>query len=234
MRSLTQTPSRSESSEGFLNVPHADSQDSSSVGSGSNSLEDSLSQRTSSEYTAHLGSFRNHLENTHVMMWAVLLFLYDVWWWCRSRLILSLVLACSLCVKEREDRKAMVSEHSVCVQCSDLLKGAIRDTASVKHPLIILRRRRPCVHASFTTCLCCFMEMLRCLFSDMWPFFLSPLAVRWQPSKSFRSWGTDPRRKTEWRLSTAARCVRLLEKTFHLLSALNLSSVLETHTVVLI
>ncbi|XP_057197549.1 girdin isoform X2 [Triplophysa rosa] len=43
VRSLTQTPCRSESSEGFLNMPHADSQDSSSVGS----LEDSLSQRTS-------------------------------------------------------------------------------------------------------------------------------------------------------------------------------------------
>ncbi|XP_067276773.1 girdin isoform X2 [Pseudorasbora parva] len=42
MRSLTQTPSRSESSEGFLTLPHPDSQDSSSVGSGSNSLEDSL------------------------------------------------------------------------------------------------------------------------------------------------------------------------------------------------
>ncbi|KAA0717518.1 Girdin Akt phosphorylation enhancer [Triplophysa tibetana] len=43
VRSLTQTPCRSESSEGFLSVPHADSQDSSSVGS----LEDSLNQRTS-------------------------------------------------------------------------------------------------------------------------------------------------------------------------------------------
>ncbi|KAG1926211.1 girdin isoform X1 [Pimephales promelas] len=46
MRSLTQTPSRSESSEGFLTLPHPDSQDSSSVGSGSNSLEDSLAHRS--------------------------------------------------------------------------------------------------------------------------------------------------------------------------------------------
>ncbi|XP_067243020.1 girdin isoform X2 [Chanodichthys erythropterus] len=46
MRSLTQTPSRSESSEGFLTLPHPDSQDSSSIGSGSNSLEDSLTHRS--------------------------------------------------------------------------------------------------------------------------------------------------------------------------------------------
>lgn len=32
--------------------------------------------------------------------------------------------------------------------------------------------------------------------------------VQWQRWKSFRSWGTDPRRKTEWRPSTAALCVR--------------------------
>ncbi|XP_063157353.1 girdin isoform X2 [Candoia aspera] len=38
LRSLTVTPTRSESSEGFLQLPHQDSQDSSSVGS--NSLED--------------------------------------------------------------------------------------------------------------------------------------------------------------------------------------------------
>ncbi|XP_062427744.1 girdin isoform X4 [Rhea pennata] len=38
LKSLTLTPSRSESSEGFLQLPHQDSQDSSSVGS--NSLED--------------------------------------------------------------------------------------------------------------------------------------------------------------------------------------------------
>uniref|UniRef100_A0A5F8G364 Coiled-coil domain containing 88A n=1 Tax=Monodelphis domestica TaxID=13616 RepID=A0A5F8G364_MONDO len=38
MKSLTLTPTRSESSEGFLQLPHQDSQDSSSVGS--NSLED--------------------------------------------------------------------------------------------------------------------------------------------------------------------------------------------------
>ncbi|XP_043111750.1 girdin [Puntigrus tetrazona] len=47
MRSLTQTPPRSESSEGFLTLPHPDSQDSSSVGSGSNSLEDTLTLRSS-------------------------------------------------------------------------------------------------------------------------------------------------------------------------------------------
>ncbi|KAL0177050.1 hypothetical protein M9458_025944, partial [Cirrhinus mrigala] len=47
MRSLTQTPPRSESSEGFLTLPHPDSQDSSSIGSGSNSLEDTLTHRSS-------------------------------------------------------------------------------------------------------------------------------------------------------------------------------------------
>uniref|UniRef100_A0A672NTW2 Coiled-coil domain containing 88A n=1 Tax=Sinocyclocheilus grahami TaxID=75366 RepID=A0A672NTW2_SINGR len=46
MRSLTQTPPRSESSEGFLTLPQPDSQDSSSVGSGSNSLEDNLTHRS--------------------------------------------------------------------------------------------------------------------------------------------------------------------------------------------
>ncbi|XP_026080486.1 girdin isoform X3 [Carassius auratus] len=47
MRSLTQTPSRSESSEGFLMLPQPDSQDSSSIGSGSNSLEDNLTHHSS-------------------------------------------------------------------------------------------------------------------------------------------------------------------------------------------
>ncbi|XP_077469270.1 girdin isoform X1 [Stigmatopora argus] len=47
MRSLTLTPSRSESGDGFLSFP-ADSQDSSSVGSGSNSLDDALTQKRSS------------------------------------------------------------------------------------------------------------------------------------------------------------------------------------------
>uniref|UniRef100_A0A8C2BPT4 Coiled-coil domain containing 88A n=2 Tax=Cyprinus carpio TaxID=7962 RepID=A0A8C2BPT4_CYPCA len=47
MRSLTQTPPHSESSEGFLMLPQPDSQDSSSVGSGSNSLEDTLTHRSS-------------------------------------------------------------------------------------------------------------------------------------------------------------------------------------------
>ncbi|XP_060896114.1 girdin-like isoform X2 [Labrus mixtus] len=47
MRSLTLTPSRSECGEGFLSFP-ADSQDSSSIGSGSNSLDDTLTQKRSS------------------------------------------------------------------------------------------------------------------------------------------------------------------------------------------
>ncbi|CAK6960721.1 girdin [Scomber scombrus] len=47
MRSLTLTPSRSEFGDGFLTFPQ-DSQDSSSVGSGSNSLDDTLNQKKSS------------------------------------------------------------------------------------------------------------------------------------------------------------------------------------------
>ncbi|XP_054874484.1 girdin isoform X4 [Amphiprion ocellaris] len=47
MRSLTLTPSRSESGDGFLVFP-PDSQDSSSIGSGSNSLDDTLSHKRSS------------------------------------------------------------------------------------------------------------------------------------------------------------------------------------------
>ncbi|XP_042357591.1 girdin isoform X2 [Plectropomus leopardus] len=47
MRSLTLTPSRSESGDGFLTFP-LDSQDSSSIGSGSNSLDDTLTQKRSS------------------------------------------------------------------------------------------------------------------------------------------------------------------------------------------
>ncbi|KAM4607747.1 girdin isoform 2-T2 [Polymixia lowei] len=47
MRSLTLTPSRSESSDGFLVLPQ-DSQDSSSIGSGSNSLDDALTHKRSS------------------------------------------------------------------------------------------------------------------------------------------------------------------------------------------
>ncbi|KAM9727845.1 girdin isoform 4-T7 [Menidia menidia] len=46
MRSLTLTPSRSEYGDGFLTFPH-DSQDSSSIGSGSNSLDDTLTQKRS-------------------------------------------------------------------------------------------------------------------------------------------------------------------------------------------
>lgn len=59
MRSLTLTPSRSESGDGFLSFP-LDSQDSSSIGSGSNSLDDTLTQkRSSSECKA----------NTHISMY---------------------------------------------------------------------------------------------------------------------------------------------------------------------
>eukprot|EP00064_Thunnus_orientalis_P011650 superscaffoldBa00001701_g11681 len=47
MRSLTLTPSRSECGDGFLTFPQ-DSQDSSSIGSGSNSLDDTLSQKRTS------------------------------------------------------------------------------------------------------------------------------------------------------------------------------------------
>ncbi|KAM9065262.1 girdin isoform 8-T8 [Sarcophilus harrisii] len=52
MKSLTLTPTRSESSEGFLQLPHQDSQDSSSVGS--NSLEDgqTLGTKKSSNTTS--------------------------------------------------------------------------------------------------------------------------------------------------------------------------------------
>ncbi|XP_074532536.1 girdin isoform X2 [Halichoeres trimaculatus] len=46
MRSLTLTPSRSEYGDGFLSFPQ-DSQDSSSIGSGSNSLDDTLTQKRS-------------------------------------------------------------------------------------------------------------------------------------------------------------------------------------------
>ncbi|KAM6997680.1 LOW QUALITY PROTEIN: girdin [Tautogolabrus adspersus] len=47
MRSLTLTPSRSECGDGFLSFPQ-DSQDSSSIGSGSNSLDDTLTHKRSS------------------------------------------------------------------------------------------------------------------------------------------------------------------------------------------
>lgn len=52
LKSVTLTPTRSESSEGFLQLPHQDSQDSSSVGS--NSLEDGQTlgtKKSSSEYS---------------------------------------------------------------------------------------------------------------------------------------------------------------------------------------
>lgn len=51
MRSLTLTPSRSELGDVFLTCPQ-DSQDSSSIGSGCNSLDDTLTQKKSgSEYS---------------------------------------------------------------------------------------------------------------------------------------------------------------------------------------
>ncbi|MBN3312820.1 GRDN protein, partial [Atractosteus spatula] len=53
IRSLTLTPTRSESTEGFLGLPLQDSQDSSSVGSGSNSLDDNLSSKRSSITTCY-------------------------------------------------------------------------------------------------------------------------------------------------------------------------------------
>uniref|UniRef100_A0A8C3P387 Coiled-coil domain containing 88A n=1 Tax=Cyanoderma ruficeps TaxID=181631 RepID=A0A8C3P387_9PASS len=57
LKSVTLTPTRSESSEGFLQLPHQDSQDSSSVGS--NSLEDGQTlgtKKSSSEYCRPLHS----------------------------------------------------------------------------------------------------------------------------------------------------------------------------------
>lgn len=48
IRSLTLTPSRSEFGDSFLMFPQ-DSQDSSSIGSGTNSLDDTLSHMSSSE-----------------------------------------------------------------------------------------------------------------------------------------------------------------------------------------
>ena len=58
MRSLTLTPSRSEYGDGFLMFPQ-DSQDSSSIGSGSNSLDDTLTQkRSGSEYKENTSKYR--------------------------------------------------------------------------------------------------------------------------------------------------------------------------------
>uniref|UniRef100_A0A7N8XLH0 Coiled-coil domain containing 88A n=1 Tax=Mastacembelus armatus TaxID=205130 RepID=A0A7N8XLH0_9TELE len=56
MRSLTLTPSRSESGDGFLTFPQ-DNQDSSSIGSGSNSLDDTLTHKRST--TIKLPFMRN-------------------------------------------------------------------------------------------------------------------------------------------------------------------------------
>lgn len=60
LKSVTLTPTRSESSEGFLQLPHQDSQDSSSVGS--NSLEDGQTlgtKKSSSEYYKTSFSFND-------------------------------------------------------------------------------------------------------------------------------------------------------------------------------
>lgn len=53
-KSLTLTPTRSDSSEGFLQLPHQDSQDSSSVGS--NSLEDGQTMGTKKSSSECLNS----------------------------------------------------------------------------------------------------------------------------------------------------------------------------------
>lgn len=60
LKPVTLTPTRSESSEGFLQLPHQDSQDSSSVGS--NSLEDGQTlgtKKSSSEYCKPFSSFKS-------------------------------------------------------------------------------------------------------------------------------------------------------------------------------
>lgn len=61
MRSLTLTPSRSESGDGFSAFPQ-DSQDSSSIGSGSNSLDDTLTQKRSGSECR--GDTQTHLYHT--------------------------------------------------------------------------------------------------------------------------------------------------------------------------
>uniref|UniRef100_A0A4W3GSF9 Coiled-coil domain containing 88A n=1 Tax=Callorhinchus milii TaxID=7868 RepID=A0A4W3GSF9_CALMI len=63
IKSLTNTPTRSESSDGFLHLPHQDSQDSSSVGS--NSLDDNQASKKSSSVTSHedLLSHRSNLDD---------------------------------------------------------------------------------------------------------------------------------------------------------------------------
>lgn len=64
MRSLTLTPSRSELGDVFLTCPQ-DSQDSSSIGSGSNSLDDALTQkRSGSEYSRSTHTYAHGLLET--------------------------------------------------------------------------------------------------------------------------------------------------------------------------
>ncbi|XP_077189903.1 girdin isoform X4 [Paroedura picta] len=65
LKSLTLTPTRSESSEGFLQLPHQDSQDSSSVGS--NSLEDGHTVGTKKSSNMQLSTLRNHPERLKVV-----------------------------------------------------------------------------------------------------------------------------------------------------------------------
>ncbi|KAM3606914.1 uncharacterized protein V6R79_025505 [Siganus canaliculatus] len=67
MRSLTLTPSRSEMGDGFLSLPQ-DSQDSSSIGSGSNSLDDTLTQKRSSTMNDLLQNLR--VEGGPMAQWA--------------------------------------------------------------------------------------------------------------------------------------------------------------------
>lgn len=74
----------------------------------------------------------------------------------------------------------------------------------VKHMSISLRGWCAGCHANMHL----FSPPARCV-------FLPRHAVRWQRWKSFRSWGTDPRTKTEWRPSTAAPCVRHLIVLIH-------------------
>lgn len=74
LKSVTLTPTRSESSEGFLQLPHQDSQDSSSVGS--NSLEDGQTlgtKKSSSEYCKPLGGVNKPWPNVGkvCMLWRI-------------------------------------------------------------------------------------------------------------------------------------------------------------------
>lgn len=221
VRSLTQTPSRSESSEGFLNVPHADSQDSSSVGSGSNSLEDSLSQRTSSEYIAPVNHFYTSWpvsqlgEHTrdlayHNKLRAVLLFLSWWWWWMVSSFT-SDTFSCSFWLSVCEGKRGQKSngQWTLCL-CSvfRFIKRCSTWTSLSQAPFNNLQTPASVCSSVLHYMLVLYYEADALLVFWRGAFFLLLLAVWWQLSKSFRSWGTDPRRKTERRPSTAAQCVR--------------------------